>query len=122
VGQGETEAWAADVTLSVADADGAVSVTDQSWEFLRAPADPVDGWSLDAAPVRVLGLADDGSEEGWDLSDRYGVTARWSFDADGQGLVYQQALDQDAGAFLEDFPLAEGDRRGGRIVLWEVAP
>ena len=122
VGRGDTDVWSAEVTQRVEFASGETTSAEQIWEFIRLPATDVDGWSIETAPTRVLGLSDGGEEEGWELSSEYGVTARWWLDADGAGLVYQQALEQSPGSFEDGFPLGTIDRRGGRIVEWEVTP
>jgi len=122
VGRADTDAWSAVVTQRLEHASGDVSSEDQDWEFTRTPAGMVDGWSIETAPDRVIGLSDGGHEEGWDLSPDYGISARWWLDADGAGVVYQQALEQEPRSTIGGFPLTEGDRRGGRIVELEVLP
>ncbi|MEC8423507.1 MAG: hypothetical protein VX000_07000, partial [Myxococcota bacterium] len=122
VGVAAQDTWSAASTVTLVDGDGVVEAWEQDWEFARGPADVVDGWSVDNAPLQILGLSQDGAEEGWLQSSVYGITGRWWLDGDGAGVIYQQALDQRVGAFSDDFPLVAGDRRGGRIVEWEVAP
>lgn len=122
VGQAGLDSWTVDATLTREDAGGGVSTTQQAWSFERGSAADVDGWSIEDDPTQVLGFADDGTEEGWFQSPTWGITGRWWLDADGAGVVYQQALAQTAGTFLGDFPLVTGDRRGGRLVELEVQP
>lgn len=122
VGQAGADAWSAETTVTLADDGGAVTSWAQGWSFERAAASGVDGWSIDDAPVAIVGLADDGAEEGWHQSSRWGITGRWWLDDVGVGVIYQQALDQPAGAFGAGFPVVAGDRRGGRIVELEGAP
>ena len=69
-----------------------------------------------------VGLEASGAEEGWDVSDRFGLSARWAYDAAGEGFEAQQALAQDSADFSGVFPLLSGDRRAGRMLRIEVAP
>ncbi len=119
IASADADAWTVDTTATVAP-DGLVR--EESWAFTRFPPAAVDGWSIDDAPDRVLGLEAGGAEEGWDLSPHYGVVRRWSRDADGGGVVTQQALDQPVGPFTSRYPVVQGDERKERLIRIEGAP
>ena len=117
---GDAEGWTATTRVTI-ETPTDLWEEDQEWTLSRAPAAWVDGRAPDPAPERLIALEAGGAEQGWDLSPRNGLTARWAFDADGAGFVRQQDHAQPEGSWT-GFPVAGGDDWRGHYVVYGERP
>jgi hypothetical protein len=102
-----TDSWVHTTTVTRTEG-GTSETTTETWTLALEAAEDVDARAPDPHPMRLLALTDAGGEQGWHLSDRFGITARWVGTPEGDTLVLVQALDQ-GDASWEGFPLAPGD-------------